>query len=1130
MELQKILILFLTAIRCIQTAFLIPNGVSTNIGTGFDTTMTAGSFYPSYYAGATGSTYIFQLDTQTTTASNPAVYLFAPGTQATPSQSQGVLTAGAIGTVASTVMMESKELFACGTLSSRSDNLQKFVVAWDAATSKYSQVGLATLLSAVRYASKLVSDSPRSNYIFYLVAWSQPNRVRRWDYTTPSPGAENVNPGTAASLSMQTSQDWLVVYGSAASTIIFVNRQSLSLDRSVTGSQRAITFMIDNQNPNIYYATNQQNPFGVARLALGTSTYTITHTVPGQGAREQSTFINLMSIGYIGMIKRLELNYPLRLYYKSDLLMVQPPTFTAFYLPTFVANSLTSGPSFENDFTFAIQVENPTNVYNFHKWVLKNEFCLSRIASVCRFCTPGYYVNMDGIVDNTCYQNGWGKSLISGSLVACSDPSCLACGADHTKCTRCDPMSAKPYLFESGCLDLPGIPNRFGVNLADNTVVGCGDSNCRSCRADHKKCTECDATSGLRLVDGGCMLQTSSAVRVQSVSFDADLSRAEVILSHKCFVNGSVAAINVTVADLVQKVSYSCQDLGCTVTAQENGLSIVFNTTKVILKGEITIHRTPGVEITRTEDGITFTAYPIKIPGLVVFSFANSPVHRSFRILTRIAEILKFPGQLSVAFLAPSLIPVLDAISMKSSIYALFHGNMMFYADLSTVLLLQHRNWLVPVSWNNTAPEISLDAADSSASMYQRLGISPIFLENLEPDLWQMCYYLCACVCIKLVLWGLRAWKNRPAKVLPWMAMLTFMDSRWGLVVFAAKIDGNMLGYLTYAFLDLKHSSEKGISGTVFNRIYACLFLVYSLVGLSMSIWILISLKRFYGLKFWDLSQQWQKIPEHSEQNNSEHEKNFRTPEQIKKNPNQVLDLDAVPELSRWFVKPWLYLYAGDEVPKSAWYLLLPQLMYAKQLAVVCFLIFDSSPTAQCLEGLVLELLALLFVCCFSNRSSIMVSSSEKLLQLCWALMLLGKYMSHYYVADMLQIEMSNWLFATQLGLQAILVAISGIAILITLYRFVGCQAALLADMKDLQPSDRLPLPSEEARLQEMTNRNKQAANTLQELAKLPVPEAKSPYSDKIPSVFSASSSIAGLRTLPQSENLNLQSPEPQKQ
>ena len=434
-----------------------------------------------------------------------------------------------MGQIRSVVLTEAKTMYAGGNQGTAF--LQIHTMNYDTGTGLYSQTSWVTNAGLTFTISKLVYEDGATSYLYYLKS-SGTFTLNRLDITLPLTDTTTLaSRGLVSSptLSHQRSDaiwfknGYVIVYGHLSSDMQFVDKTTMALTTTLTGSVVAVFFTLDNLDVNLLFAVSDNSPYGLYRIPIPASgAYAHTHSVVSASAIN-SNILNFGPYQYIGLV-RTDLNpRTFEMYKKADLSVVGVPVNNQM-LPTVMLYTLVQGPSEGNKFFLAYQYESAA--YNFQSYYILFDMCVGRNAGtrICTTCPAGYYLNTANVADNDCYEEGRGKRSGTQALVPCADTNCLECPTSSTICRKCKQTPTQYWsqgTDPTTCVTTPPAP-RFGIDATTFLYVACSDPNCLNCAASNTVCTGCDVAfagaGGGWYLDGTTCKQKASFAPNQGVN------------------------------------------------------------------------------------------------------------------------------------------------------------------------------------------------------------------------------------------------------------------------------------------------------------------------------------------------------------------------------------------------------------------------------------------------------------------------------------------------------------------------------------------------------------------------------------------------------------------------------------
>jgi hypothetical protein len=122
--------------------------------------------------------------------------------------------------------------------------------------------------------------------------------------------------------------------------------------------------------------------------------------------------------------------------------------------------------------------------------------CKLTSSSVCTACyspvTPQFF-----LYNSACSAPANLPALVGADLTSfltgpCTDPNCLNCKSDRSKCDECkSPASPQYFLYQSACKLPTDLPAGIGANTGTFKTQSCADGNCKDCQSDFGVCREC---------------------------------------------------------------------------------------------------------------------------------------------------------------------------------------------------------------------------------------------------------------------------------------------------------------------------------------------------------------------------------------------------------------------------------------------------------------------------------------------------------------------------------------------------------------------------------------------------------------------------------------------------------------
>src|SRR3990167_1888602 len=532
----------------------------TQVGSGLPTTLDGQPKYPSHYKGTSGKGYVFSAYTQPG-VDGPSFWIYSDeGT----GRLLGVFDGSGFSFVRASVLTDPRKLFAYA--SGGTTTAQEHTLSYDSSSGLYTQITWTTN-SAFLNQKCLIYEAGTTNYLYYTQDLTTSGILHKWDIVLATSLPNTAPAPYELSYSSVFYGGCVLLFFQATTYIEFVDRASMTVAKTLTGSEASKQFTVDNLDNLIMFMLDVRSPYGLKKLIMSMTSYGVTATVPGQGDFEYSDILNFGPYQYIGLFRYNEANRPLRAYSKVSLVEAAPSVYTPFSLSTYADETLVQGPSEGNKFFLACALDN-NPVYNFQSYYIQFDLCSSRPGgagaanAICPSCPAGYYLNTVGIANNECYPEGWGLNKDTSALVPCADSACQTCAVSDV-CQSCSQLSSRPYLLNSKCIDLPTIGKKQGIN-PKREVVPCADSNCVNCTNNYQICTECDQANGLTLSGTVCVEDTIRTIYVVNTRFDPRQLIAAVEFNTRIEMIPKIP-LNVSVIELGTYVVRSCEDLKCRI-------------------------------------------------------------------------------------------------------------------------------------------------------------------------------------------------------------------------------------------------------------------------------------------------------------------------------------------------------------------------------------------------------------------------------------------------------------------------------------------------------------------------------------------------------------------------------------
>ena len=192
----------------------------------------------------------------------------------------------------------------------------------------------------------------------------------------------------------------------------FVDKTTMGLTTTLTGSVQPDHFHLDNLTEDLLFGNHCASPYGLYRIPIPASGTTFTTTHSNVFPFIYSNILNFGPYQYIGLVRTDLSPKVFQMYMKSDLTVAGVPLPTQSPVLTEI-QTLVQGPSEGNKFFLAYQAL--TSGYNFQSYYIQFDLCTSRAGGqhtngICPSCPTGYYLSEVNVAGNQCYPNGWGST------------------------------------------------------------------------------------------------------------------------------------------------------------------------------------------------------------------------------------------------------------------------------------------------------------------------------------------------------------------------------------------------------------------------------------------------------------------------------------------------------------------------------------------------------------------------------------------------------------------------------------------------------------------------------------------------------------------------------------------------
>src|SRR3990167_5105064 len=278
-ELSLYLLMLVKTVWCLD---MIPDPFQQRIGTNTINSMPVYCRYPNLFnpgLGQPGEGIIFGRWTQ-------------PGTTATSywmfsgdriGRRIGMFDGSGYFYVRQSVLTIPKTLFIFAT--GGTTTAQEHTLSYDSSSGLYTQITWTTN-SAFLNPKAFFYEAGTTNYLYYSEDQSTTGVLHKWDLLSKSlhPGTGPSQPGFSYFPTIL--DNWLMLYFESGTTIEFVDRASMTVAKTLTGSMVPKQFIVDNLDKLVLFVCLGSSPYGYYRIAMSVTSYSITATIPGQGNYE----------------------------------------------------------------------------------------------------------------------------------------------------------------------------------------------------------------------------------------------------------------------------------------------------------------------------------------------------------------------------------------------------------------------------------------------------------------------------------------------------------------------------------------------------------------------------------------------------------------------------------------------------------------------------------------------------------------------------------------------------------------------------------------------------------------------------------------------------------------------------
>src|SRR3990167_2169073 len=351
---------------------IFPMGAQLGTGVSSSTNLQFESKFPHYIPGNTGAGYLFPKFVQPATTGR-SITMFGADVRG---GSIGGFDGRGFNFVKGMVLPKPKLMYLFGT--SGTTTAQEHTLSYDSSSGLYTQITWTTN-SAFLNPRAFFYEAGTTNYLYYSQDLSTSGKLHKWDLLSRSivGGTGPSQPNYDYSPIMY--DDYVMAYFQTGSDIEFVDRASMTVAKTLTGSVIPKHHVLDNLDKLVMFVEKCFSPYGYYRIVMSVTSYSITAVISSGAADcEYSNILNFGPYQYIGLVAWNDSPLAFRIYSKTNLQQVNLDFFAPLELPAYWSDTLVQGPSEGNKFFLAYEIESAASVYNFQSYYIQFDLCSSR--------------------------------------------------------------------------------------------------------------------------------------------------------------------------------------------------------------------------------------------------------------------------------------------------------------------------------------------------------------------------------------------------------------------------------------------------------------------------------------------------------------------------------------------------------------------------------------------------------------------------------------------------------------------------------------------------------------------------------------------------------------------------------
>jgi len=291
MQLRRLFVSAVLSLICILISPVLStdalwNVISANTVSNPDTTIASYVINPSCHEMTDHKLYIYQLWLAQSAAlpNQESFVMFKPTNLPNGNHKIGTAKGTSITDVHSVVLTEAKTMYAGGGGTTNTYLMQIHTMNYDTGSGLYSQTSWVTNAGFTFAVTKLVYEAGTTSYLYYLQSQGGP-KLNRLDITTPLTATNDINAGAPRYLlssptvttnivhGLQLRLGKLMVWGRTSANMQFVDKTTMALTTTLTGSVTGEFFSLDNLNSQLVFAVNwiSASPYGLYRIPIPAS-------------------------------------------------------------------------------------------------------------------------------------------------------------------------------------------------------------------------------------------------------------------------------------------------------------------------------------------------------------------------------------------------------------------------------------------------------------------------------------------------------------------------------------------------------------------------------------------------------------------------------------------------------------------------------------------------------------------------------------------------------------------------------------------------------------------------------------------------------------------------------------------